>query len=234
MWRRNDSLLSPLFIGLKSEPTNQEAVLGWIHAALESVPPTKGTRTFRRPLSIKSETEPITRRVEGFLKKDRKPLENYVQFISRGPATDDPKTRYFDLIWTVGFLWLKAGLCAPAIDPSFDILCLEVEFVKISGGRIQGASQLALFRHLTIEFIRSTNPDLVIIGGQDRFDENWWLSQAEHAAVEGKQLDESHSSQAQLTSSSLPAASPTSQRACPEGHEVSEGASFCGTCGVTL
>ncbi len=56
---------------------------------------------------------------------------------------------------------------------------LEVNFIKVTGkGILFAALQLTLLRHLWVEYMRTYDPDLIVMGGQPRFDDQLVVAHA--------------------------------------------------------
>jgi hypothetical protein len=70
----------------------------------------------------------------------------------------------------------QAELLQEAFDPATNrvSLRLEVSRFRVSGGCVQQATELALFRHLLVAALLNHDPDLAISGDQTHWDESWW------------------------------------------------------------
>jgi hypothetical protein len=107
---------------------------------------------------------------------ERENAKPYLAVVHLSEVADDapPTVPFGHLLWSVGLNRLKDGSAAPVIGPGITTWCLEVSLSKIAGGYLAGGLHLALLRHLWVEFMRAYDPDLIVVGGQTRFDDSWW------------------------------------------------------------
>jgi hypothetical protein len=163
-WNDPDSVLGPLIVGVATS----SYALGALQAAKECLPQT-GT-------SVKAAFKKQRSRVRKAMYLSGDNAKPYLAVVHLSEVADDapPMVPFGHLLWSVGLYHLKDGSAAPVIGPGVTTWCLEVSLSKVAGGYLAGGLHLALLRHLWVEFMRAYDPDLIVVGGQTRFDDSWW------------------------------------------------------------
>jgi hypothetical protein len=170
-WHDPDSLLAPLVIGAhKTQATDDPAhyVYGALQAARGCLPET-GTATkaaFRKE-------RPLVRKAMYLSGDNAKPYRATVNLV-QVPDNATGSVAFGHVLWTAGLYALKDGSATPAIPADVKTFVLEISLTKVAGGYISGGLHLALLRHLWVEFMRAHNPELIVLGGQTRFEDGWW------------------------------------------------------------
>ena len=172
-WSDSDSLLAPIIIGAHNVGDYAYYVTGALQAAAECIPPT----SIQVKAVLRKQQHVRTRKSMFSSGEKVKPYASVVHLVE--VADNEPMpVPAGHLLWSVGMCLLAAGAGAPIISPDIHCLSLEVTFSKVSRGLLIGSPQLALLRHLWVEFMRAYDPDLIVVGGQTRFHEEWWRPNA--------------------------------------------------------
>jgi hypothetical protein len=182
-WDEPDSLLAPLIVGVhKDEDDNAYFVSRTLYGAFQSIPTTTIQRLIKEPMKIKQTQKTYGQSMVWLMGDAAKPYLRRVRLVQVPPGQAPTKVGQGLVVWEVGYLQLNDGVAEPAIGKDLIAVILEVTTFQAQGGVVLGAPQLALLRHLWVEGMRSYDPDLVVVGGQTRFEEHWWRSADEHRA----------------------------------------------------
>lgn len=87
-----------------------------------------------------------------------------------------------ETLWDVGINHLKDGLCTPAVPEDYDTALLQTTVLRYSASGVQGAPQLALFRHLWVHnVLAAAGDDAIVFGGQSHWQDEWWNEKIEES-----------------------------------------------------
>ncbi|MEU6553248.1 hypothetical protein ABZ915_23640 [Streptomyces sp. NPDC046915] len=170
-WRAPESLLAPLIVGCSAHRMDLEWIADAFDTACRCLPDveahlTQGNFKGKRSAAVLTAlmvTSPggdaaCLRRVRWAL-------------CAEGEDLAQSGRRWW---WEVALMALPHGAVQPAIPADRVPALCEVTRFSLYEGKVRGAQQLALLRHLWTGTLRSRDPELIVLGGQDRWDPGWW------------------------------------------------------------
>jgi hypothetical protein len=178
-WSDPDSLLGPILVGAHEVGGHFLYPGAALRAAAGSIP---DTATHARAVWRKQQ-HPRTRKVLVQAGGQARPFLHRVQLVEVGENEPTP-IPLGHLLWSVGLTEL--GPDVAVLGPGVQGFILEVGFTRVASARLASARvpasearlvaalQLALLRHLWVEYMRAYDPELIVMGGQTRFEESWW------------------------------------------------------------
>jgi hypothetical protein len=175
IWDAADSIFAPIVVGLPAD-TQWDGYPNAVIAAKNMIPTTHVTYRVKRPGSFTRKNEVWARRTVSVLNTEARPYVARIRLMDAPenaalPADDGP------LLWEVGVINLKDGLCTPAIPADYDTAILEVTLMRVTKNGQPGAPQLALLRHLFAAAVQSASPNAIVFGGQRDWSDLWWNEQ---------------------------------------------------------
>jgi hypothetical protein len=183
LWQEPDSIVAPLVVGIHPDVDKRAPHVEYtLYGTHRSIPPTSVVRLVKQPRQVKRTEVTYSRQTQWVEGDGAKPYIFRVRLIDIAPGVQPNQVSPSLRIWEVGLVTAARGAAAPAIGDDLITVVLEVSNFVVAQGVVLGAPQLALFRHLWIETLRTYDPDLVVAGGQTRFEPHWWRSRAEYEA----------------------------------------------------
>jgi hypothetical protein len=168
-WCESDSLLTPLIIGYQRPHSKYSGVSDAFVRASQAVPATKSTRVVGPRIGSKkfacSREVVLAPGLEGLYPRRALLMDR--------PVSDPPPQLSDPWLWEVGFILPKPGSIR-RLDPGLMPVVLETSRFKVTSGALEGAVQLALFRHLFVASLRCLDANLTVLGGTDRWDVSMW------------------------------------------------------------
>jgi hypothetical protein len=222
-WNNEDSVLSPLIIGIHPEVSDPKTVVErCFRVSAMSVPLSVRTEQVRVKNSLKSAPERVIRRTLVKYREDGLPHPYTARLVDQ---VNGRTALLGNSIWEVGLAAMEPGAALPAIDSSLTTFFVEVVLTKLNGTGILGYSELALFRHMLVSNLKTYDAELVVFGGQREFSDHWW----QRAQAPSLSTYAAHTSpQASNVETQV------SRRTCPSNHPVADDQQFCDQCGVRL
>jgi hypothetical protein len=167
-WSDPESVLAPIVVGAHEVSGYFLYPGGALRAAAGAIPPC-GNQV---KAVLRKATHPRIRKAVCNSGDPAKPFSYVVQLVEVGENEPRP-IPLGHVLWSAGLTPL--GKDVPGLGPDVEGFALEVNFIKVTGkGMLFAGLQLALLRHLWVEYMRTYDPDLIVMGGQTRFDDEWW------------------------------------------------------------
>lgn len=147
-------------------------------AASQAVPVETPTYRVRRGGQLRPVREFRERKLAYIGGQNAKPFSAKVCLYDRASGEGRDTLSVAETQWQVGIsVYSKDGLCAPAVPPGYQTAILQTSIFKLEAGKVSGAPQLALFRHLWAEAVLAASPDAIVFGGQHHWQDDWWTEE---------------------------------------------------------
>ena len=166
-WSDPESVLAPIVVGAHEVSGYFLYPGGALRAAAGAIPPC-GNQV---KAVLRKATHPRTARpcATRAIRQSR----SVMSYSSSSGETSCRPIPLGHVLWSAGLTPL--GKDVPGLGPDVEGFALEVNFIKVTGkGMLFVGLQLALLRHLWVEYMRTYDPDLIVMGGQTRFEDEWW------------------------------------------------------------
>ena len=173
-WREGRSLLAPLLVGASIDKEPAPGFANALLAAAGSVPDATTPYAVRRPGKLRRETESRRRTLTCVIGGPSRPYSVRVRLVDVPPGSTAAAASLACRQWEVGLRLMKTGTAIPAIPDDLDVGLLELSMYQLGGEGLAGGAQLALLRHLWILTLKASDPDLIVVGGQDGWSDDWW------------------------------------------------------------
>ena len=158
-----ESFLSPIYLGFIKPRDGYAAASDLFVKACRAVPPVKSYR--KRSVDRRQVvSEPHSREVVSYKGIEGQSL-NLARCVDRGPNESDAQASV-KWQWEVALTEMKTGTYAPFIPDGLSVYLIEVTRFRLTKGAVRDTAQLALFRSIFIQFLRTLDPSLVVVGGQ--------------------------------------------------------------------
>jgi hypothetical protein len=163
-----ESILGPILIGLSTTAGDAQLLDDVWRAAADSVPttmPVLNVQVGKATQPQKHQRRVLTGQGTDYLK-----LAQLCDIRSQEPSDESWKR------WR----WMVAAKVAPddaarqLVGQGRTPIRIDVVSYRLQAGAVQGAQQLALFRHCVVSGFHALDPGLVVLGGQHDWQDNWW------------------------------------------------------------
>lgn len=115
----------------------------------------------------------LERRVVAYSTEEARPYHVRARLIDR-IRDDQQPAKGSGILWEVGMLVARKGLCGPAVPDEFDCALLQVTILQVTAEGVPGSPQLALLRHLWAQAVLAASPEAIMFGGQHHWNDEWW------------------------------------------------------------
>ena len=172
-WNAPLSIFAPLILGVPDE-TNGPKVDKLLGTAASLVPKTTTPYAVKRRGSFTKSRQVWTRQVVYYVGNAARPHVMRVRLLDVPPDKTIQEVGIGSAMWEVTLDLLPAGSANPAIPPDRAVAFLNVTLLTKDRGGLRGGPQLALLRHLFVSGTAAHYPDLVVVGGQRDWSDDWW------------------------------------------------------------